>query len=577
MTPFAFGLLRPRDEETLFLLKQQVILARQQMLGLGVISTVIALLIGGTFAGMAPWYVTAGWGVLALIGLSVTFSGWRLQRTKGREPTDAHRSAKKFFYQFLVVSALWGAAYWFTMPASGTDMQLLLIFFAAGSAAGLVAGFGAIPSLWVPMIVLTVLPAAICQAVQAGRFDLVTSGGLVLFIAGLVFFGITAYQSFLRLVRLRQAAKSLADQKSRAETELEHFFERTNSLTAVADPDGTFIRVNPTWQTVFGYAPEEMLGKRSIDFVHPDDRAETAAVGRSTLKGRSIANHVNRFRAKDGAYRWLQWNTVRNPVNGTILASAADITDREDARIVKEKLVATVSYELRTPLTALQASLQILASGIGGSLPGSGERMLGIAERNAERLIALTDDILDLERIGASDLEIEAITPRSLVSECIDELQPMLDSFAVEATVDDASDGALMLGDPIRVRQVLHNLMSNAIKFSPLKGRVSINVTASDDTVRITVADEGPGIPGGAEEKVFERFVQLPRPVGRQISGTGLGLAIARELITAMKGRIVAEKVERGARFYFELPRAGRAQDDNSAPTVSMASPVNAA
>lgn len=573
MGPCAFGLLRPQNDEARLLLTQQVVFARQQVLGLGVVSTVIALLIGTTFTGMAPWPVTAGWGALALIGLVVTVSGWRLQRKKGREPSNAHRSAKKLFYQSLVVSALWGIAYWFTMPDSDADMQLLLIFFAAGSAAGLVAGFGAIPTLWVPMVVLSVLPPAVCQAIQAGRFDIVTSGGLVLFVGGLAYFGATAYQSFVRLVRLQHTAKNLADQKSRAETELEHFFERTNALTAVADAEGILVRLNPSWQKVFGYTLEEMLGRRSIDFIHPDDKAATMEVGRNTREGQPIVNHVNRFRAKDGSYRWLQWNTVRNPVNGTILASAADITDREDARIVKEKLVATVSHELRTPLTALRAALQILASGIGGSLPGSGERMLGIAERNADRLIALTDDILDLERIDAHTMDVGAISPNAMIAECVDELQPMLDSFAVRATVEDQSSDTQMLGDPARVRQVLHNLLSNAIKFSPLKGEVRIVVSTAERAVRISVADEGPGIPPGSEEKVFERFVQLPRPVGRQISGTGLGLAIARELVSAMNGRIEVEKVDRGARLFFELPQAGGSTDeeetDDSAPALA--------
>jgi len=573
MSPLVFGVRPPRGDEEQFLLAQQVILARQQMIGLGAVSTVIAIMVAVVFADSAPWPVIVAWGVLAASALSVTWSGIRLQRKKGRMPTDAFRSARKFFYQSLAISTAWGAAYWFTMPAEGVGMQFLIIFLAGGAAAGLVAGYGAMPTIWAPMIVLTVGPPAVQQCLHAGRVDIVTCIGIVLFIAGLAFFGYSAYLAFVRGVRFQFETRRLAEQKSQIEAALEHFFERTNALTAIANPDGSLRRLNPTWQTVFGYEMDEMLGKRTLDFVHPDDVEATQAAAIGTLEGRPIVNQVNRFRAKDGSYRWLQWNAVRDPTDGTILATAADITDREDARAVKEKLVATVSHELRTPLTALQASLQILAAGIAGSVPGPGERMLEIAERNAERLIALTDDILDLERIGAQQMDPQPLRPGILIEECLAELQPMFDSFAVTPEVDDRSGSARLLGDAVRVRQVMHNVLSNAIKFSPLKGTVRIAISADETTVRTVIEDDGPGIPEGDEEKVFERFVQLPRPAGRTIGGTGLGLAIARELMAAMSGTIRAERSDKGARFVFELPRATDAED---APASEKEAPVTA-
>jgi PAS domain S-box-containing protein len=570
MSAFAFGVRPPSDDDARFLLSQQVIFGRQQVLGLGIISALLALLVALAFFDTSPWPVTAGWFVLVAVGIGIAVSGWRLRKKKGREPRDADRSARKFVRQAVTISILWGAAYWFTMPVENVGMQFLLIFCAAGAAAGTVTGFGPLPTVWGPMILITVLPPAIKQCVHAERIDLITCGGLLLFVAGVGFYGITAAQSYARLIRLQQTAEDLAEQKSRTEAALEHFFERTNALTAICDGDGVYRRVNPAWQQVLGYAPGEMIGRQSIDFIHPDDRDAAEHAALSTVEGQPVVNLVARMRARDGSYRWLQWNSVRDPRDGTILMSAADITDREDARIVKEKLVATVSHELRTPLTALQASLQIIGAGIAGPIPGSGERMLEIAERNAERLISLTDDILDLERIGVSRMNITEVEPAALIRNCVSELQAMLDSFGVKIAIDDRSGGARLLGDEVRLRQVLHNLLSNAIKFSPINGTVRIGATATADTVRITVADDGPGIPEGAEEKIFERFVQLPRPADRKIGGTGLGLAIARELVTAMKGRIAAEKVAHGAQFCFELPRAPDAGGREAAAPESV-------
>ncbi|NQV80351.1 MAG: PAS domain S-box protein, partial [Alphaproteobacteria bacterium] len=109
-------------------------------------------------------------------------------------------------------------------------------------------------------------------------------------------------------------------------------------MTAVADPDGSLRRLNPMWERLFGYDMASMLGKKTIDFVHPNDREATLLASMGTLRGQPIVNHINRFRAADGSYRWLQWNAVRNPHDDTIIATAADITDREDARVVKEQL-----------------------------------------------------------------------------------------------------------------------------------------------------------------------------------------------------------------------------------------------
>lgn len=557
MSALAFGLRPPRNEDDGFLLSQQVILARQQLLGLGVVSAGIALLIFVTFFGMVPPLLLAAWAVLALLGVGVTLSAIRVRR-KNTPPSDPHRSARRLFLRFVLISALWGGMFWLTMPGDLIEYELLLVFLAAGSAAGLVAGFGPIPTLWAPMIFLTLAPPATKLFVNATRIELVTGIGLTLFFAALFFFGSNAYRSFQRMIRLQRVALDLADEKSRIEAELEHFFERTNALTAVANKDGALRRLNPMWEQIFGYDLADMMGKRTIDFVHPDDRDATQAAARASLEGKPIVNHVNRFRAADGSYRWLQWNAVRDQRDGTILAAAADITDREDARMVKEQLIATVSHELRTPLTALQAALQILTAGIGGSVPGPGDRMLGIAERNTERLIALTNDILDLERIaGVKDaLVLKPIEPEQLAHSTVEEMRPMFDSFGVDLIIDDHSGGHAFLGDEEKVRQVLHNLLSNAVKFSPLKGTVHVEIVDADEAVRLSVADNGPGIPAGAEEKVFERFVQLPRPADRKIGGTGLGLSIARDLVTAMNGRIGTIPAATGAHFYFELPRA---------------------
>ena len=193
MNAFAYGLHAPTTENDRFLLSQQVILARRQMLTVGLVSSGVALLIIATFAGTAPAPVLAMWIALAAFGLAVTRSALRLRRKK-TAPSDPHRSAQRLLFRFVGISALWGTALWFTMPMDDVGLQFLLIFLAAGSAAGLVAGFGPIPALWAPMIVLTVVPPAVRQCLHAERIDLITCIGLLLFVAALFFFGGNAFR-----------------------------------------------------------------------------------------------------------------------------------------------------------------------------------------------------------------------------------------------------------------------------------------------------------------------------------------------------------------------------------------------
>lgn len=189
-----------------------------------------------------------------------------------------------------------------------------------------------------------------------------------------------------------------------------------------------------------------------------------------------------------------------------------------------------------------------------------------------ERLILLTNDILDLERISKDALTLGPISPEQLAHSTVEEMRPMFDSFGVEVMIDDHSGGDDFLGDDEKVRQVLHNLLSNAVKFSPLNGTVRIEIVDMGEAIRLCVADDGPGVPVGAEEKVFERFVQLPRPADRKIGGTGLGLSIARDLMTAMNGHVGTVPTTTGAHFFFELPRVPK--NIGAIPAASAAAPA---
>jgi CheY-like chemotaxis protein len=216
-----------------------------------------------------------------------------------------------------------------------------------------------------------------------------------------------------------------------------------------------------------------------------------------------------------------------------------------------------VSHELRTPLTSIRGSLGLLEGGAVGELPAKARELMGIARQNADRLIRLINDLLDLEKIeaGKIQLDIAALDPVALVERTVAELRGMGLVYRVRMEPRFVRRDAVA-GDHDRVIQVLTNLVSNALKFSPEDGEVTIVVDdGTPGFLRFTVTDRGPGISEEQRARLFGRFVQLDAADTRKRGGTGLGLAISRSLVEQQSGRIGVDSTPgEGSSFWFELP-----------------------
>lgn len=236
----------------------------------------------------------------------------------------------------------------------------------------------------------------------------------------------------------------------------------------------------------------------------------------------------------------------------------------ESASEAKSAFLAAMTHELRTPLHAILGFAQILQDPDERLTPVETRRYLGHIQASGSHLLALINDVLDLVRVEAGRLDVN---PRTLhVEDVLEEMQGTFEAQArardLDFSVHAPAGGLLLHTDARRLKQILLNLLGNAMEFTPSGGRVELNASGSDGTVRLEVADTGPGIPPELHEKVFEEFFQVGRTAGRAQKGTGLGLALTRRLVLVLGGSIRLQSAPgEGTRMVVEFP-AGPAEAD---------------
>ena len=218
---------------------------------------------------------------------------------------------------------------------------------------------------------------------------------------------------------------------------------------------------------------------------------------------------------------------------------------------------------MRTPLTAIIGSLQLINSGVLGEVNQDLLEMTTIAERNGQRLLDLINDILDIEKIESGKLTLfpEIFALDEMVQETILLNKAFGERFKVRFEMRSELHGQQVNVDRKRLLQVMTNLLSNAAKFSPEAGTVELTVEDAGTAIRVGVHDRGPGIPEAFRSRIFGRFAQADSTTSRQKGGTGLGLAICKRLVELMNGNIGFQDREGGGTtFWFELPRHAPAQ-----------------
>jgi PAS domain S-box-containing protein len=379
-----------------------------------------------------------------------------------------------------------------------------------------------------------------------------------------------AAQSFLLIGLLIQKRRRKSAENSlwTKTAELDQFFSVTLDLFCVANTEGYFLRLNPAWERVLGYSREELMANRFFDFVHPEDLHSTQGVFTEVASQKEIYAFENRYRCKDGTYRWLEWNSAA--AGNRIYAAARDITERLNAEAEARKrraelanmsrltmigkFTSTLAHEINQPLTAILSNAEAARRFLGGTAPDIIEvlKILDDIVRDDRRAVEVVQKVRAL--VKKEKPEHELLDLNKAIREVITLIRGEFLLRGLSVLMKLSPDVKMIRGDRLLLQQVMLNLIHNsetATRSSPRALRKIIVRTAMPDagSVKASVTDFGTGIDQNISDRLFEPFCTT------KSDGLGMGLFICKEIIKEHGGSMEAlNNEDGGATFGFTLP-----------------------
>jgi len=386
---------------------------------------------------------------------------------------------------------------------------------------------------------------------------------------------------------------------------VDRFFAISPGLLSVAGFDGYFKMLNPAWEKVLGYSIDELCSKPYLELVHPDDRAKATDEALEIRGGETVFRFKNRYRCKDGSYRWLEWMATPSPAHHLIYASARDVTrsvrmeqglrgsnerlkrraaSREfllrESTVKADTLIelgrfrddaaAMIVHDLKNPLSVIVANYDYILDGFEGSADClEALQASQIAGRRMIRLLANLVDVARLEK-GTLDVRASEITLSQLLESVAEQRRVLARSLKIAIILASCPEITAEV-DADLVTRTVENIFDNALRYTPSGGSIEIDLREVGPDVEIRIGNSGCAIPVGARSRIFEKYGQVSSDIGRM--NLGLGLYFCRLAIEAQGGGIWVEESEQlPTVFGIRLPRvaagaAGRAPPESVSAT----------
>ncbi|MEM7643873.1 MAG: PAS domain-containing sensor histidine kinase [Pseudomonadota bacterium] len=335
----------------------------------------------------------------------------------------------------------------------------------------------------------------------------------------------------------------------------------TPDLLGMLDSNGMFMRTNPAWFETLGLLPEEIESHLFFDFIHPEDMAKTAKAFVDIQMGRPVLGFENRYRHKDGSYRWLSWHAV--PEGDLYFCAARDVTEAMNTRDaldlhevqaqLREEFISILGHDLRNPLAGATCAIQYLRDR--ENVSDRGATVLQTADEALRRMARMIDDVLDFarSRLGGgitADLRPD-VSLKAILSHTVDEMELAHPHITFEEVYD--FDDPVTC-DPDRIAQLISNLLGNAVFHGETGGTVQIRARDAGPQLAIAITNRGGKIPAAVKALLFQPFKRAEP--GSSQNGLGLGLFIAKQIADSHGGDIEVESEGTETTFTLKLPRA---------------------
>lgn len=346
--------------------------------------------------------------------------------------------------------------------------------------------------------------------------------------------------------------------------------ERTRSVIdnmpigiVLIDQENQIESLNPRAQQMFRYEPEK-IEKQPLTKLLPDNPVQKSFKSTNEFK-KGLLNNPSVSAGSDSMC--LRSNGEQFPAEINVskfstaegkhfLVTVQDVTERHEMERLKREFVSMVSHDLRTPLTAVQGTLDLLDEDTYGEITEHGHKRLKVASESVDRLINLINDLLDIEKMEAGKMRLEPkpVALAKILEHSVESVRTFAENVQVQLKWEQAEEFTAYV-DKDRIVQVVINLLSNSVKFSPPESTVTVTAVRDGNMVRVSVIDQGRGIPKEFVGSLFERFKQVKAADGARKKGTGLGLAICKAIVESHGGKIAVTSEEgKGSTFYFTVP-----------------------